>query len=454
MAVAATRHQTPSQYRPAPQRCRQSGGRPSKVPRGVPPLPVLSPAGRLRRRGPSSKRQPCFQHTRHRQPASTDADATGFLLKALNSLTTGKSQSRLKLDCASETNLPCPIQARLCYNECVTILLAMKYHSSSENTGKPANRALNRLLSPCRTKASQKLRLGQMEFSSVSIARLFKSPGWAKGGFPAFPSTSQVPWREIRNRADRFSGKWQSRLDEEGGRFLEISHAQTFCNEFFEIFGQNRINVAFYEKVLNRKRPDCFWPGLLLIEWKKPGENLKKAWDDIKTKYIPNLSEDEHPRYYMVGDFKTFWLYDRDKNTMKQFPLSELSKNVKMFDFMVNFNITKRLESKRVRDKDGTPMPGPIIRSIRKNALWLLLVSWTIGLACGLNLSFIIRANRTSKVSSNQAPMTKGVPRKIEQLDLAGCCLTMRKSVLERNCPGQHILVGEEAAIFRGALKW
>ena len=47
-----------------------------------------------------------------------------------------------------------------------------------------------------------------------------------------------------------------------------------------------------------------------------------------------------------------------------------------------------------------------------------------------------------------------GVPRKIEQPDLAGCCLIVRKSVLERNCPGQHIFAGEEAAIFRGAQKF
>ncbi len=32
-----------------------------------------------------------------------------------------------------------------------------------------------------------------------------------------------------------------------------------------------------------------------------------------------------------------------------------------------------------------------------------------------------------------------------------GRCLTMRKLVLERDCPGQQIFPGEEGAIFRGA---
>ena len=32
-----------------------------------------------------------------------------------------------------------------------------------------------------------------------------------------------------------------------------------------------------------------------------------------------------------------------------------------------------------------------------------------------------------------------------------GRCLTMRKSLLERDCPGQQIFLGEEGAIFRDA---
>ena len=217
-------------------------------------------------------------------------------------------------------------------------------------------------------------------------------------------SISQASWKEIRNRADRFSEKWQNKLNEED-RFLEIAHAQTFCNEFFQIFGRNRIDFAFYEKSVNGNRIDCFWPGFLLIEWKSPGENLVKAWEDIKNKYIPNLAENEYPIYYIVGNFKLFQIRDR-QGKLFVFRLSELSKNVEMFDFMINFNMGTELQSKGVRDIDGTPMAGPVIRSIRKNAIWLLLISWTIGLVCGLNLYSIIRLNRTSKVSFDQAPMT------------------------------------------------
>lgn len=150
----------------------------------------------------------------------------------------------------------------------------------------------------------------------------------------------------------------------------------------------------------------------------------------------------------MISDFKIFHLVDKDKNLIKTFSLLELSKNVEIFDFMINFNMIKRLQNeidivrsnldskidnlsskietenketrdlvisvikdtnsridnankRKVYDKNRTPITGSIIRNIRKNAVWLLVISWTIGLACGLSLSFIIRTNKTSKVSSN-----------------------------------------------------
>ena len=207
-------------------------------------------------------------------------------------------------------------------------------------------------------------------------------------------SCGQVPWREIRNRADRFSEKWQSKLDEEGNRFLEISHAQTFCDDFFEIFGRNRIDVALYEKNIEGNFIDCLWPGFLLIEWKRPGRNLEQAKNEVIDKYMNRLPESEVPPYFMVSDFKRFKLYDREANLIEEFLLSKLSENVKRFDFMINFNVTKKLQSKRVCDKDGGPLAKVTLRGIRRNARWCLLVSWTIGLGCGLTLAPMINASR------------------------------------------------------------
>ncbi len=203
-------------------------------------------------------------------------------------------------------------------------------------------------------------------------------------------------WTEISNRAEQFSNKWHDRLVEEGADFLEIANTQTFYDEFFEIFGRDRSSVANYEERVRLKgregrypkRIDLLWPDVLLIEQKAPNKSLDDAYEQAM-EYVENLCKSKRPRYIMISDFNVFELYDgeacdRRKGLIKCFSLLDLPKHVKTFDFMPNFNMTPRLQSKHICDKEGNPMPGPILRNICKNARWLLLASWTIGLACGL----------------------------------------------------------------------
>ena len=192
------------------------------------------------------------------------------------------------------------------------------------------------------------------------------------------------------------------------------ANTQTFYDEFFEIFGKDRFSVARFEEGDGGPKIDLFWPGVLLIEQKRPEENPNAAERNLNAAkeqamdYVKNLPENKRPRYVMVSDFKNFWLcdikHDKEGNLIEAFPmeyntegepikrflLSELPEKMRYFDFILNYNITPRLQSKRICDKDGQPMSGPITRTIRKNARWLLLVSWTFGLACGLSWSPII----------------------------------------------------------------
>ncbi len=199
-------------------------------------------------------------------------------------------------------------------------------------------------------------------------------------------------------RADWQKKTWQKK--DKG--FLEIANTQTFYDEFFEVFGRDRSSVANYEERVrlkdgegrHPKRIDLLWPGVLLIEQKAPNKNKNKNknLDDAykqAMEYVENLCKSKRPRYIMISDFNVFELYDgevcdRGKGLIKCFSLLDLPKHVKTFNFMLNFNMTPRLQSKYICDKEGNPMPGPILRSICKNARWLLFVSWTIGLACGL----------------------------------------------------------------------
>lgn len=69
---------------------------------------------------------------------------------------------------------------------------------------------------------------------------------------------------DIRANAQRFAAEWR-------GEKSERAEAQTFWNEFFEVFGLKRRRVAVFERSVARLkygagRIDVFWPGVQLAE--------------------------------------------------------------------------------------------------------------------------------------------------------------------------------------------
>lgn len=104
----------------------------------------------------------------------------------------------------------------------------------------------------------------------------------------------KLSWNEVRARAGRFAQEWRDARYEKG-------ETQTFYNEFFEIFGVRRRQVASLEepvKKLGDKQGfiDLFWKGLLLVEQKSVGRDLVKAKEQALD-YFPNLKDYELPRY-------------------------------------------------------------------------------------------------------------------------------------------------------------
>lgn len=151
-----------------------------------------------------------------------------------------------------------------------------------------------------------------------SVRRAGKKPDYPLG---RFGSTQKLSWNEVRVRAARFAEEWQDARYEKG-------ETQTFYNEFFEIFGVRRRQVATFEepvKKLGDKQGfiDLFWKGLLLVEQKSAGRDLIKAKQQALD-YFPNLKEYELPRYILVSDFQTFELYDLDEGEEVRFPLADL----------------------------------------------------------------------------------------------------------------------------------
>ena len=115
----------------------------------------------------------------------------------------------------------------------------------------------------------------------------------------------RLGWDEIKRRAKAFSEEWHDAHYEKG-------ETQSFYNDFFEIFGVKRRQVATYEqrvKLLNNKHGfmDLFWPRTLLIEQKSARLDLAKAGVQAMD-YIDGIRAEEQPRYVLTCDFQTWRL--------------------------------------------------------------------------------------------------------------------------------------------------
>ena len=143
-----------------------------------------------------------------------------------------------------------------------------------------------------------------------------------------------LSWNEIKSRTISFVNEWKDETSEK-------AEAQTFQNEFLNIFGISRRRVASFEKKVTKQNKgtgfiDLFWKGMLLIEMKSTGKDLDGAFEQA-TDYFHGLKEHELPKYVIVSDFQKFRLYDLDEGKEHSFPLSELLQNIHLFGFIAGY---------------------------------------------------------------------------------------------------------------------
>ena len=143
-----------------------------------------------------------------------------------------------------------------------------------------------------------------------------------------------ISLNEIRSRALQFSNEWKNES-------RERAEAQTFWNQFFEVFGVSRRRVATFEEPAVKTDGqggfiDMLWKGICLVEHKSKGKDLdiacKQAFD-----YFPTLKEKELPRYIIVSDFAKFRIYDLDNKKQDEFSLKEFSKKIHIFGFISGY---------------------------------------------------------------------------------------------------------------------
>ena len=153
----------------------------------------------------------------------------------------------------------------------------------------------------------------------------------------------RLSWNEVRGRAAAFADEWRDAAYEKG-------ETQSFYNAFFDVFGVRRRSVARYEahvaKLDNRSGfIDLFWPGVLIVEQKSAGRDLKAAYEQAG-EYFDALPERDRPRFILVSDFQSFELHDLDEREVVAFALADLPAHVEAFGFILG------VQRRTFRDQD------------------------------------------------------------------------------------------------------
>ena len=163
-----------------------------------------------------------------------------------------------------------------------------------------------------------------------------------------------------RARAAKFVERWR-------GEIYERGEAQTFWNEFFEIFGRDRRSMARFEVYVRTKMRrhggfiDLFWPKVLIIEHKSTGRSLEEALIQAG-EYMEDMPDDVFPQHMLACDFARFHLIDLVEKVEHRFVLEDLPDNIGLFGFMAN-RPTTVVDTDPVNQK-ATAIMGKIYESL------------------------------------------------------------------------------------------
>lgn len=155
---------------------------------------------------------------------------------------------------------------------------------------------------------------------------------------------------EMTTRAQRFVAKWKAEA-------RENAEAQSWWNDFFDVFGVDRYSTATFERWARRAstgqqgRIDVFVPGLMIAEHKSLGKDLDGAGSQADD-YLAggDIGAHEMPRYIVTSDFAEVQITDLESplDPPHRFPIGKLPKNISRFAFLSGYRAPKRaLEEQR-----------------------------------------------------------------------------------------------------------
>ena len=198
----------------------------------------------------------------------------------------------------------------------------------------------------------------------------------------------------ICQKAQQFVERWTNRHN-----ITECRESQTFINEFFDIFDIDRFasSIEFEYSISrneNNRRIDVFWPGVILIENKTPGENFNEAYEQVRI-YLSMLRQADLPQYVLINNFRRFRIYqvqrENEKLTMLEhtsFLIEELPEKIHRFYYFLKHKhekVIKEIVKKSVEKVIERPIE--IEKIMYKTRYSILILASSLSLALGYLIS-------------------------------------------------------------------
>lgn len=144
---------------------------------------------------------------------------------------------------------------------------------------------------------------------------------------------------EIRTRCAQLAIDWRDSAGD------ERQEAQSFVRDLLTAYGISETKAALYEKRVQKSSTggrgyiDALIPGLLLVEMKSAGKDLRAA--EIQAlDYIQHLEDAEVPKYVLTSDFRRFRLLTMDQSKESdviEFDLADLPRNAELLGVLAGY---------------------------------------------------------------------------------------------------------------------
>jgi hypothetical protein len=130
---------------------------------------------------------------------------------------------------------------------------------------------------------------------------------------------------KITSLAVAFAKEWENAT-------FEKRESQVFLRDFFNVFGITVVPSEHLEYAVNVGYIDCLIKAKIAVEMKSKGENLDKAFEQLK-EYVQCLPEEYVPQILMDCDFETIILNFGKKRV--GFKTKELRKHLDLFSCLL-----------------------------------------------------------------------------------------------------------------------